>query len=302
MAINRVDYGDTTLIDLTDTTATASDVANGKYFYGVDGVRTLGTGATGLVILSYGNSTWQDFLDAYSTNRIVYCRASSNSNPASGSQTRLAVMAYVNNASTPTNVEFQYYRSVATHSDSQQGDQVFVYKLDKTEGWSVLTRNAFTKIAAGTGLSSSYSNGVLTLANGLSPATATPLVDGTADVGSSAKYARSDHVHPTDTSRASTTDLSTVSGNLSSLQDSFKGFTVTLASDSWFSNEQTVSDVKFIASGYSYIVSPASTSFADYGAAQIYADDVSTDGQMTFHCTSAPSSNLTVNIARVVAS
>lgn len=134
------------------------------------------------------------------------------------------------------------------------------------------------------------------------PTSGTPEMDGTASQGSAATYARSDHVHPTDTSRASTTDLSTVSGNLSSLQGSFKGFTVTLASASWVSNEQTVSDAKFIASGYSYIVSPASVSFADYGAAQIYADDVTTDGSMTFHCTSAPSTNLTVNIARVVAS
>lgn len=33
------------------------------------------------------------------------------------------------------------------------------------------------------------------------PATAAPIVDGTAAVGTSAKYAREDHVHPTDTSR-----------------------------------------------------------------------------------------------------
>ena len=33
-------------------------------------------------------------------------------------------------------------------------------------------------------------------------ATATPLMDGTAAVGSSAKYAKEDHIHPTDTSRA----------------------------------------------------------------------------------------------------
>lgn len=79
-------------------------------------------------------------------------------------------------------------------------------------------------------------------------------------------------------------------------------FTVTLASASWSSNAQTVSNAYFVASGYAYIVSPASASFADYGTAQIYADDVTTDGQMTFHCTDVPSGNLTVNIARVVAS
>lgn len=118
---------------------------------------------TGMTILSYGSSTWADFEAAYNANKVVYCRASSNANPASGSQTRLAFMAYVNNATTPTNVEFQYYRSVKSHTASQQGDQVFVYKLDKTSGWSVTVREAYTKIVAGTGLDSSYANGTLSL-------------------------------------------------------------------------------------------------------------------------------------------
>ena len=47
MAINKVEYGNTTLIDLTDTTATASDVASGKYFYTNAGVRTQGTASGG---------------------------------------------------------------------------------------------------------------------------------------------------------------------------------------------------------------------------------------------------------------
>ena len=123
----------------------------------------------------------------------------------------------------------------------------------------------------------------------------TPEMDGTASRGDATTYARSNHVHPTDTSRASATDLTNLSG-------AFKAFTVTLLSSGWSSNAQTVSDAKFIASGYSYIVSPESASFADYGAAQIYADNVSTNGSMTFHCDSVPSSNLTVNVVRVVAS
>ena len=47
MGINKVQYGNTVLIDLTDTTAVASDVLAGKYFYGKDGVKTLGTGTGG---------------------------------------------------------------------------------------------------------------------------------------------------------------------------------------------------------------------------------------------------------------
>lgn len=43
MAKNKVVYNGNTLVDLTDTTAVASDVASGKYFYGRDGVRTQGS-------------------------------------------------------------------------------------------------------------------------------------------------------------------------------------------------------------------------------------------------------------------
>ena len=43
MAINKVIYGGNTLIDITDTTATAASVLSGNYFYGRDGVKTQGT-------------------------------------------------------------------------------------------------------------------------------------------------------------------------------------------------------------------------------------------------------------------
>ena len=122
----------------------------------------------GMYIMSYGKSTWADFIEAYQKRMVVYCRASSASNPATGSQTRMAFMAYVNNAESPTEVEFQYYRSVSSHSQTQQGDQVYIYKLNKNTGWSVLVRETYTKIATGTGLSSSYNNGTLILTADLS--------------------------------------------------------------------------------------------------------------------------------------
>jgi hypothetical protein len=73
----------------------------------LSGDGTWKAGGLPMVILSYGSSTWNSFIDAYNNNVIVYCRASSDSsNPASGSQTRMAFMAYVNNETTPTEVEF----------------------------------------------------------------------------------------------------------------------------------------------------------------------------------------------------
>jgi hypothetical protein len=72
----------------------------------LSGDGTWKSGGLPMVILSYGNSTWQSFIDAYNNNVIVYCRASSNTDPSQGSQTRMAFMAYVNNETAPTEVEF----------------------------------------------------------------------------------------------------------------------------------------------------------------------------------------------------
>lgn len=120
---------------------------------------------TGMYIASYGSSTFAEILAAYQANKVVYCQASSNADPGTGFQNRMAFLAYVNNSTTPTEFEFQYYRSVAKHTDAQQGDQVYVYKLNSSTGWSVTVREAYTKIATGTGLSKSYSNGTLTISN-----------------------------------------------------------------------------------------------------------------------------------------
>lgn len=122
-----------------------------------------------LTILSYWSSTWTDFINAYNDGRIVYCRASSNSNPWTWTQWRMAFMAFVSiSGSTPTSVEFQYYRSRSDHnSAANQLDQVFVYKLENTNWgtWTVTERNTAAKAVAWTWISLSYSNGNMTIAN-----------------------------------------------------------------------------------------------------------------------------------------
>ena len=77
-------------------------------------------------------------------------------------------------------------------------------------------------------------------------------------------------------------------------------FTVILSAAGWAENKQTIENDNFIASGYAYIVSPASASFTPYGEAQICADDISTDGSMAFNCANVPTVDLTVNIVRMV--
>lgn len=120
-----------------------------------------------MVILSYGISTWNDFINAYKANKVIYCRASSESNPSTGNQTRMAFLAFVNNPNVASmnQAEFQYYRSVSSHGYNTQGDEVFIYTLKPDYGgtWTNGKRNAYTKIEPSTGLDYSYSSNKMTI-------------------------------------------------------------------------------------------------------------------------------------------
>jgi hypothetical protein len=74
LAKNKVVYNGQTLIDLTDTTATAADVASGKYFYTNAGVRTQGTnsGGGGASNVVMGTFTTSSTTGAASTFTIPY--------------------------------------------------------------------------------------------------------------------------------------------------------------------------------------------------------------------------------------
>ena len=99
------------------------------------------------------------------------------------------------------------------------------------------------------------------------------------------------------------TKIKNVDGLDTALQnkaDKSVAFTVSLTAAGWADNAQTISNAKFLSAGYAYTVAPASGSFADYADAMVYADDVTADGQMVFHCDSAPTADLTVNIVRMV--
>lgn len=168
-ADNTISATDTTYSDFTGATSSTAGAAGlvpapsaGDESKALLGNGTWGDATAKLVEMSYGESNaWAKFLAAYQAGSIVYCRASSNADPSSGSQTRKAFMAYVNNAANPTNVEFQYVRSVGSKTDSQQCDQVFVYKLTNASGgtWTVETRNMAPKINVDSSLTKTFSNG-----------------------------------------------------------------------------------------------------------------------------------------------
>lgn len=78
-------------------------------------------------------------------------------------------------------------------------------------------------------------------------------------------------------------------------------WTITLNAADWDeeTQTQTIQDSKFIVDGYVYAVSPASTNVNDYFIRGIYANDVTTDGEMVFNYGNLPVSDLDVVIERI---
>ena len=114
---------------------------------------------TKMVVLEYWVSTWQDFLDAYNKNAIVYCKVTSWS-----SWYRMAFMAYTAWQWTPTEVEFQYYRSRSSHSTAATAlDEVYVYKLTSNWTWSVTQRDTAAKPLAWTWIWLTYNASGMTI-------------------------------------------------------------------------------------------------------------------------------------------
>lgn len=94
-----------------------------------------------------------------------------------------------------------------------------------------------------------------------------------------------------------------VSRNVSDVVKIFKkniAFAITLNQEDWDENEITVENDNFIANGYSYIITPSSSDLLAYASCQIYCDDISINGQATFHCDAVPEADLSVNVTRVV--
>ena len=75
--------------------------------------------------------------------------------------------------------------------------------------------------------------------------------------------------------------------------------TLSLPAASWSSQAQTVTNDELIADGYAYVVTASPDSFTEYTLSGVHALDVTTDGQMTFECNVAPTTDLTATVLRI---
>lgn len=93
-----------------------------------------------------------------------------------------------------------------------EGDETVTYSISKSGGTITLTGSdgSTSTVTVPTATSDlTNDSGYITSSAVPSASTSTPAMDGTGAAGSSSAYARGDHVHPTDTSRAPTSHAST---------------------------------------------------------------------------------------------
>lgn len=125
------------------------------------------------------------------------------------------------------------------------------------------------------------------------PETSTPLMDGTASIGSHFTFSRGDHRHPTDTSRVPTTR--TVNGKaLSSNITLTSALQVSIPTASWSNLTATVTATG-VTSSNTVIVSPDPSSMNSYVGAGVKCTAQGSNS-LTFTCAAVPAAALTVNV------
>ena len=103
------------------------------------------------------------------------------------------------------------------------GAQVNVLEGIQKNGTNVTITNKIANISVPTATSDlTNDSGFITssdIPEGAAGTTTTPKMDGTAAVGTELAFARGDHIHPTDTSRAAASDLTALDGRVEDLEE-----------------------------------------------------------------------------------
>ena len=157
------------------------------------------------------------------------------------------------------------------------GAQVNVLEGIQKNGTAVTITNKIANISVPTKTSDiTNDSGFITSADvpeGAAASITTPKMNGTAAVGTETAFARGDHIHPTDTSRASASSVTTLSGRVDTLEEAVgtggsvdeKDGTIALVSDIPTNNNQLTNGAGFqTASDVNTLISSALTTVMDY--------------------------------------
>lgn len=198
--VNKVEFGNQTVMDISDTTATEADVAEGKTFYKGNGQRTTGTGS----YYSPNDSASADIANAdlipFYDDSASEKKNSTWANIVAKIKTALGIASSGNTFlrkdgtwATPTDTTYNVVSKTADGLAPQLPNETATTKFLRQDGsWAIPNYPS---------VPSAY--------------TSNPAMDGTASAGSSGSWARGDHVHPTDTTRAAASDLTSHTGNTS---------------------------------------------------------------------------------------
>ena len=203
MAVNKVQYFGDTLIDLTSDTVTSDTLLQGYTAHDKSGQ---------IIIGSIGDATQSTsgLMSASDKEKLDGIQSGAEVNVQSNwTQTTTTADDYIKNKPTKLS-DFTNDLNIPTYGLSINGHTVSIVENGGTS--SVTVPDEDTKYT---------------------PASAAPKMDGTATVGTSVKYAREDHVHPSDTSRVPTTrtinghalssDISLTSSDVNAIPTSQKG-------------------------------------------------------------------------------
>ena len=324
MAVNKVVLGTETLVDLTDTTATAADVASGKVFYAADGVQTVGTASGGSgVSVFYGTCATA----AATAAKVVVCEEFTSADLVEGTVINVEFTnAQTYNGAPTLNVQStgaKTIKRVGTTNAARyewQAGEVLQFVYDGTYwmltdgGIATTTYYGMTKLSSATNSTStslaataSAVKAAYDLADGKQDA----LVSGTniKTVNGASILGSGDITTPTYTlPTASTSTLGgvKVDGSTITITDgvisssgggggvSYTKQAVSIPASAWSGTTATVSASAVTASN-DIIVSPAPASVTAWASAGVYCS-AQGDGTLTLTCSTAPTAALTASV------
>lgn len=243
-ALELVVQGGNDAINVTEVNGTYSVKHKALYTQGKDGADPIASNigdrtSLGNTTLSPGGSFWVPCVDIDKYGHVKGLGYRKLTLPGSGGYATLEQAGIVKPDGETINVdvdgtisavpyEHPSYTALTGKPTSNQTPSfgsTFTVSQVKTDGTGHVTEMndrtvkipSTTATTSSAGLMSSTDksklNGIANNATANTASTSTPKMDGTASYGSATAYARGDHVHPTDTSRAAATDLSSHTGD-----------------------------------------------------------------------------------------